>query len=143
MAAAPNELETLLGEKGLTPNLISELIAAGWTADSFRDIVASVSEFTDAVFIDLYPTTVLTLLQKSIFEVSLEGPYRNQFQAHLQPAQACHHREHFYLRRDYGLRHSLLSSIRLRYLNSNPSFWTITPVRFSLRTPSHHHACYL
>ena len=49
---------------GLDPSIISDLVSAGWTADSFARIVSTPEGF-DSVWDELLPTRSLDLLQKS------------------------------------------------------------------------------
>ena len=49
---------------GLEPAIIPELLATGWTADSFAHVVSSADGF-DAVWLELFPSQDLSLLQKS------------------------------------------------------------------------------
>ena len=49
---------------GLEPAIISELLSAGWTADSFAHVVSSADGF-DSVWSELFPSQDLSLLQKS------------------------------------------------------------------------------
>ena len=49
---------------GLEPAIISELLSAGWIADSFAHVVSSADGF-DSVWSELFPLQDLSLLQKS------------------------------------------------------------------------------
>jgi hypothetical protein len=65
MAAVENLLETVFSDAGIDPHLATPLIAAGWSVNTFRDVVGSVADFTDQLFDDLCPNENLTLLQKA------------------------------------------------------------------------------
>ena len=60
-----DSLESVLGDAGVDPALTASLISDGWGLGSFRDIVSSMSEFTDELFDELSPNQPLSLLQKA------------------------------------------------------------------------------
>ena len=66
-------LENVLGDAGVDPTLSTALIADGWNLGSFRDIVSSMSDFTDELFDELSPGQHLSLLQKA----SLRSAWRS------------------------------------------------------------------
>ena len=74
------QLDSVLGDAGVDPALASTIISEGWTVQSYREVVATVSDFTDAVFEELCPNTNLSLLQKASLKGawrSLQGPQEN------------------------------------------------------------------
>ena len=62
------EADDLLSQKGqqvgLEPAIISDLLTAGWTADSFAHVVSSPDGF-ETIWSELFPLQDLSLLQKS------------------------------------------------------------------------------
>ena len=58
-------LETVLGDAGVDPSLVTALVADGWTTSSYRDIVTSSAEFTDSLYEELSAGNPLSLLQKA------------------------------------------------------------------------------
>ena len=68
-----NPLETVLSDAGVDPALATALVTDGWTSQSFREIVSTAAEFTDALFDELCPNHQWTLLQKA----SLKGAWRS------------------------------------------------------------------
>ena len=66
-------LDTVLGDAGVDPALTTALISDGWTTQSYREVVSSVTDFTEAIFEELCPHNTLTLLQKA----SLKGAWRS------------------------------------------------------------------
>ena len=58
-------LETVLGDAGVDPATCASLITDGWTIASFREVVDSSHEFSEALFEELCPGAALTLLQRS------------------------------------------------------------------------------
>ena len=74
------QLDSVFGDAGVDPALASTIISEGWTVQSYREVVATVSDFTDAVFEELCPNTNLSLLQKASLKGawrSLQGPQEN------------------------------------------------------------------
>ena len=71
--AMEHQLDSVFGDAGVDPALASSIISDGWTIQSYREIVAAVSDFTDAIFEELCPNTNLSLLQKA----SLKGAWRS------------------------------------------------------------------
>ena len=65
---ALTEADDLLSQKGqqvgLEPAIISDLLTAGWTADSFAHVVTSPDGF-ETIWSELFPVHELSLLQKS------------------------------------------------------------------------------
>ena len=65
---ASTEADDLLSQKGqqvgLEPAIISDLLTAGWTADSFAHVVSSPDGF-ETIWSELFPLQDLSLLQKS------------------------------------------------------------------------------
>ena len=65
---ALTEADGLLSQKGqqvgLEPAIISDLLTAGWTADSFAHVVSSPDGF-ETIWSELFPLQDLSLLQKS------------------------------------------------------------------------------
>ena len=66
-------LDKVLGDAGVDPALTTALISDGWTTQSYREVVSSVTDFTEAIFEELCPHNTLTLLQKA----SLKGAWRS------------------------------------------------------------------
>ena len=60
-----HSLDAVLSDAGVDPALASALVSDGWTTASFREIVASSSEFTDSLYEELCAGNPLTLLQKA------------------------------------------------------------------------------
>ena len=53
-------LETVLGDAGVDPATCAALITDGWTIASFREVVDSSHEFSEALFEELCPGVALT-----------------------------------------------------------------------------------
>ena len=68
-----DSLESILGDAGVDPALTASLLSDGWGLGSFRDIVSSISEFTDDLFEELSPNQPLTLLQKASIRSAWRG----------------------------------------------------------------------
>ena len=63
-AASDDALSQKGQQAGLEGAIISDLLASGWTADSFAHVVSSADGF-DAIWSELFPSQDLSLLQKS------------------------------------------------------------------------------
>ena len=85
-------LESVLSDAGVDPALASSLVSDGWTTQSFREVVAHISEFSDSLFEELCANTQLSLLQKSAIKGawrSLQGPENNTASASSPPTQGA------------------------------------------------------
>ena len=74
-----SSLETVLSDAGVDPATCSLLVTEGWTTASFREVVSSSHEFSDSLFDELCPGTILSLLQRS----ALKSAWRS-----LQPSSS-------------------------------------------------------
>ncbi len=64
LTGSDDALSQKVQQVGLAPAIISELLSAGWIADSFAHVVSSADGF-DSVWSELFPLQDLSLLQKS------------------------------------------------------------------------------
>ena len=70
----------------MDPSLASAIVSDGWTIQSYREVAASSTDFSDSLFEELCPNVTLTLLQKA----SLKGAWRSlQGQQVNQPTQGA------------------------------------------------------
>lgn len=67
---ASDSFESVLSSCGVDPSLASQLLSAGWTSATFREIVNAVTDFDDSVITELLPNDSVSLLQKSALKAT-------------------------------------------------------------------------
>lgn len=65
-----NELETHLTEAGIDPQLANQVVLAGWSLKTFKEIASTASDFTDDLFSAFVPDHSFSLLQKAQFKAA-------------------------------------------------------------------------